>query len=186
MASRDISADRESADRESADHATRGDASGDVVGLEIVLMPDRQEFWRQAAAWSLAEWQQAWPHDTAESYRAHYEATVADPTRLPLVLAAVQGERLLGVVTLIDDDELPGATESPWLAACVVDPDARGSGIGRRLVSACEALARDLGYSRLHLFTWSERQWYASMGWHVLRTVRFADHDTDVMVKELI
>jgi GNAT superfamily N-acetyltransferase len=154
--------------------------------VEVVLIPNDERIWHEAAQWCMDEWHDVWPQDTLETYVEHYQSTVSDPSRLPLVLAAVDGHALLGVVTLIADDELPGATETPWLAACFVSPEHRGQGVGHLLVQECERLARSMGYSALHLFTWSEQQWYERQGWHVLRVVDFGGRQTSVMVKDLV
>lgn len=153
--------------------------------LNVKPMPWDERMWHQAATWCLTEWAQAWPDDTLESYLAHYRSTSDDPHALPLVLAALEDGHLRGVVTLVDDDELPGATETPWLAACFVDPDHRGRGIGRALVDAAVEHAKHLGVTRLHLFTWSEVEWYERLGWRTIRTVEFAGHATHVMARDL-
>jgi GNAT superfamily N-acetyltransferase len=154
--------------------------------VEVVLIPNDEEIWHQAATWCLAEWHDVWPQDTLHTYIEHYRATATEPNRLPLVLAAMEGQDLLGVITLIDDDELPGATESPWLAACFVSAEHRGKGVGQLLVQECERLAAAMGHRALHLFTWSERHWYERQGWHVLREVDLGGRPTSVMVKDLV
>lgn len=148
-------------------------------------MPHDRAMWATAARWCLNEWGEVWPDDTVETYEEHYASTNEDPVHLPLVLAAIEDNQLRGVVTLINDDELPGATEGPWLAACFVDPHHRSKGIGDGLVRAAEAKAKELGYSTLYLYTWSELRWYEQRGWQPLRTVTFANKDTTVMQKEL-
>lgn len=154
--------------------------------LTVVPMPVDRALWQQAAQWCLNEWADAWPEDTEATYVAHYRATADDPHHLPVVLAALEDGALRGVVTLVDDDELPGATESPWLAACFVDPEHRGRGVGRALVDAAVTYAAQLGIGRLHLFTWSEESWYARLGWQVVRTVDFAGHTTSVMCRDVV
>jgi GNAT superfamily N-acetyltransferase len=153
--------------------------------VDVVLIPNDEGMWRQAAQWCLGEWNDVWPEDSVDTYWDHYRSTASDPQHLPLVLAALESGKLIGVITLIDDDELPGATESPWLAACYVEPGHRGRGVGRLLVGECEALARSMGFQRLHLFTWNEQQWYMDQGWQVLREVDLRGRRTAVMAKVL-
>jgi GNAT superfamily N-acetyltransferase len=156
------------------------------MARQVVPIPDDSVMWRTAARWCLDEWSTAWPEDTEETYLAHYRATATNPDGLPLVLAAIEDGDLVGVVTLVEDDELPDAKESPWLAACVVSPTRRGCGVGRDLVLACEEQARRRGFRHLHLFTWSEVEWYEQLGWRVLREVEFAGRRTTVMQRDLV
>lgn len=153
--------------------------------LKVVLMPHNGDMWTTAARWCLDEWGDVWPQDTLETYEEHYRHTSEDPHHLPLVLAAIEDNELKGVVTLIDDDELPDSTESPWLAACFVEPTSRNKGIGKELVKAVERKAKEMGHQNLHLYTWSEQVWYAKRGWTPLRTITFAGRQTTVMVKSL-
>ena len=148
-------------------------------------IPNDHHMWVTAARWCLDEWGDVWPQDTVETYLEHYRRTAEEPNALPLVLAAIEDSQLRGVVTLIDDDELPGADEGPWLAACFVDPHHRGKGIGEALVTAAERKAKELGYATLFLYTWSEQDWYEKRGWTPLRDITFANKHTTVMSKDL-
>ncbi len=68
-------------------------------------------------------------------------------------LLALEGDRPLGCVHLIDNDD-PGQPELyPWLAAMVVVPERRGQGIGSMLVRALLAEARARGFASLWLGT---------------------------------
>ena len=151
----------------------------------MVPIPHNEAMWATAARWCLDEWGDVWPQDTADTYLEHYQSTADDPHALPVVLAAIEDNELRGVVTLIDDDELPGADEGPWLAACFVHPEHRGRGIGQALVAAAEHAARDMGYPTLYLYTWSEERWYAQRGWSYVRRLTFANNVTTVMKKDL-
>lgn len=107
-------------------------------------------------------------------------------TLIPLTLVGMDGDRVLGSVSLIADD-LPGWEHlTPWLASVFVAPDARGRGIGSRLVEEAEATAARLGYRRLHLFTSGQEPFYRRLGWVPLAATALRNHPVTVMMKDLV
>lgn len=70
-----------------------------------------------------------------------------DPTREAAWIAEVDGRRAGCVFCVADDDE------TAKLRILLVHPDARGHGLGARLVDACVAFARTAGYTRVRLWT---------------------------------
>ncbi len=125
-------------------------------------------------------------HATAEAYREfvvqgsdweEYLERIRDlPSRAgrTVILVADEGGRLLGSATL----ELDGRTEleaeplppgEAHIRMLGVHPDARGHGIGRRLMEACEARAIEAGRTLMSLNTTQRmvaaQRMYESMGY---------------------
>jgi DNA-binding MarR family transcriptional regulator/GNAT superfamily N-acetyltransferase len=94
----------------------------------------------------------------AELYAAEYETLVArivadfaashDPEREAVWIAELDGERA-GCVFCVGD-KAPGTAR---LRLLLVDPAARGHGIGGRLVEECVTFARAAGYTEMVLWT---------------------------------
>ena len=89
---------------------------------------------------------------------ASFEALVArivadfaadhDPARERAWIAELDGRRV-GCVFCVTGDE----PDTAQLRILLVHPDARGHGVGTRLVDACVAFARECGYARVRLWT---------------------------------
>lgn len=77
-------------------------------------------------------------------------------TRHEAAWIAARGDERLGFVALVqarDDDTgepMPGVAQ---LRLLLVEPHARGLGLGKRLTAECEAFARAAGYHRIRLWT---------------------------------
>ncbi len=74
-------------------------------------------------------------------------ATSSDPEREAAWIVEIDGERA-GCVFCVD-----GGGTTARLRLLLVQPGARGRGLGRRLVDTCVAFARDAGYERVRLWT---------------------------------
>ena len=81
------------------------------------------------------------------------------------LIAEAGGERL-GCVAVVRVDD-----STAKLRLLLVEPAARGLGLGQRLVAAAEDFARGAGYSQMTLWTQScllaARRLYASRGWRL-------------------
>jgi uncharacterized protein (DUF952 family)/GNAT superfamily N-acetyltransferase len=135
----------------------------------FTVMPLPRRHWNLAAEWSYRAWQHEFPLDTVQTYLDQYAAV--DHLRPLEVYAAVsEFDELLGVATLVDDDELPDSREpGPWIAAVWVDPGQRSKGVGSALVRHAERRARLLGHPAVYLYTEDKTDWYTASGWQSVR-----------------
>ena len=115
-------------------------------------------------------------------YDERFEALVAgiaarfvegfDPRRERCWIAERGGARL-GAVMVVRQSRLAAK-----LRLLIVEPRARGLGLGRRLVNACVGFARAAGYRKLVLWTQSEltvaRAIYERLGFRLVRRERHA------------
>ena len=83
---------------------------------------------------------------------------------LPIRLIALLGGQCVGTVSIVEND-LKCRDYTPWLAALIVDKDYRGHGIGKRLISHVQTLARQMGYKELYLRTEHASGYYKKLGW---------------------
>ena len=88
-----------------------------------------------------------------------------DPSLERMWIAEKDGERV-GSIVLAEESQ--GVAQ---LRMLIVEPSARGLGVGRRLVGECVAAARDLGYRKIMLFTSrgldSARRLYEAVGFRL-------------------
>jgi len=108
----------------------------------------------------------------------HFEALVAsvvaqfiqdyDPKRERCWIAEMNGE-IVGSVFLVKQSDSVAK-----LRLLLVEPKARGLGIGNALVEACLGFAREVGYSAMTLWTHtvleSARRIYAAHGFQIVET----------------
>jgi GNAT superfamily N-acetyltransferase len=124
----------------------------------------------------------------AEAYglNVHFEALVAricadfvdrfEPGREACWIAARGAERLGSIMLVQARDDATGEVR-PGIAKLrllLLEPQARGLGIGKRLVRQCSDFARAAGYGRIELWTQSEltaaRALYAAEGYQLMRS----------------
>jgi uncharacterized protein (DUF952 family)/GNAT superfamily N-acetyltransferase len=149
----------------------------------VMLLP--RHHWNLAAELSHRAWRHEFPHDTVQTYLDQYAAM--DSTRPVEVYAAIsEFDELMGLATLVDDDELPDSREpGPWIAAVYVETNFRRKGIGAALVRHAERRARLLGYPNVYLYTEDKSAWYEKAGWQAVRPSILNDLPITVMRLDL-
>ena len=159
-----------------------------MISFKVVALAEHPHHWQTAAEWSFAAWHHEFPTDTVQTYLDQYSLAASKPEKLIEIFAAIDGDdNLLGVATLVDDDELPDAPEpGPWLAAVFVAPDARKFGVGSALVERVVSRTRELNYSTLYLYTEHAQIWYRDKGWTKIRDTVFLGLHHTVMQLDLV
>jgi len=109
-------------------------------------------------------------------------ARVHDPDRERAWIAEIDGERA-GCVFCVRDDE-----STARLRVLLVEPDARGMGVGGRLVAECTDFARSVGYRRLVLLTYDvlagARRLYQRAGYRLVHQEPQRRYGHDVVEQE--
>ncbi|MCL2629621.1 MAG: GNAT family N-acetyltransferase [Alphaproteobacteria bacterium] len=108
--------------------------------VEILNLADRPEFIEGVAKFLHEEWSQ---HEgfklDADIYRTKHSIC---KDGIPQTLIAVEGDELVGTVSLWYNDLKTRQDLSPWMAALYVKPSHRRRGIGRALQEKCVSVAR--------------------------------------------
>lgn len=122
------------------------------MAIEVIHLFERAALLPAAARLIYVEFWVGKPGYSPEYFEGRLGEAV-DPRRLPLSLAACDGDRFLGTINLIDNDDGQRTHLWPWLAALAVAPETRGRGIGTRLVERLLAQSARLGIDRLYFGT---------------------------------
>jgi len=131
------------------------------------------------------EWQHLYTGWDAEAALREFESQRADGT-LPLSLVAMEGDELLGMVSIIFDD-LPGHEHlNPWLASLFVLPAHRGKETGSRLVHEAEKSLIRNGVPAAYLFTESARSFFEKLGWQTIERATCNGHPVAILRKDFL
>lgn len=102
-----------------------------------------------------------------------------DPSRERCWIAELNGERV-GCVFVVERE--PGVAQ---LRCLLVEPKARGAGVGSKLVNACVNFAREAGYERMMLWTNkgldSARKIYESVGFKLVEEKTHRDFGPELV-----
>ncbi|MEV4533501.1 helix-turn-helix domain-containing GNAT family N-acetyltransferase [Asanoa sp. NPDC049518] len=154
----------------------------DPVGLVVLRPPVAGDL-----GWIVRRHGELYAH--AHGWDARFEAYVArivgdygagaDPTREALWIAEADGEPIGSIMCVADDEH------TARLRILLVEPAARGLGLGRRLVDECLRFARRAGYRRMVLSTYDAmaeaRRIYQRAGFHLDRAEPVHEFGADLV-----
>lgn len=128
------------------------------------------------------------PLTGAESFDAYVQflASATTSKTLPRVLVAEANNNLLGSVNVVVCDCPLRSSFTPWLAQLFVAPHERKNGVGAALVQATQALASELGFSTLYLYTSGTLpEYYRSLGWSECEKFAYLGKERTLMSYDL-
>lgn len=105
---------------------------------------------------------------------------------LAITFIALDGDIPVGMCSLRENDGIrPDLT--PWLGSLVVDPKYQKQGIGKMLIDATIAKAKQLGFEKLYLFAFDPTvpQYYSKLGWKKIGMDEFKSYPVSVMENTL-
>ncbi|MBA2649279.1 MAG: GNAT family N-acetyltransferase [Legionella sp.] len=103
-------------------------------------------------------------------------------TLLPITLVAFDGNKLVGGVSLRENDGIRPDLR-PWLGSLVVDSAYQKRGVGGMLIDATKQKAFELHFIKLYLFTFDPNlpAYYARYRFNKIGIDEFSQHQVTVM-----
>jgi GNAT superfamily N-acetyltransferase len=148
--------------------------------FRIESIADHLDLVETIARWHWEAWGDADPSGSLASWTASLrERTHRD--RIPTTYVALDGDELLGSVTLVEHDMANHPEWSPWLSGVYVALDHRRQGIASALVRHAVREAAAMGVARLYLFTESARGLYERLGWHAIAEEAYEGQAVTIM-----
>jgi len=161
-------------------------AHGAIMGthLHISYLADHLDAVPVLKQWFETAWADyygpAGPGDAEQDLIAY-----SNREKLPVGLVAFCEGQLCGIAALKPDSISTHTHLYPWAAAGFVVPRFRRRGIGAKLVSALEDVARALGYSTIYCGTSTAISLLKRHEWQFMERVRYHGEDVSIYQKAL-
>ncbi|PSJ20893.1 GNAT family N-acetyltransferase [Halomonas sp. ND22Bw] len=136
------------------------------------------------AGWAHDEWGHLHPGRRRAAAIATFRADCGSEG-VPSVFAAMDGERPVGMASLVVDDMDDRRDLTPWLASVYVLPAWRGQGIASALVRRVEAEAQAHGVERFYLYTPDQQPLYRRLGWEDVEDREYHGETVTIMRRDL-
>jgi GNAT superfamily N-acetyltransferase len=153
--------------------------------VQIVHLAICPEVVPTLASWVADEWGAVLPGVTFADLVTRFEAATI-PGRIPETFVAQEGDRPIGMASIVTQDMATRPDLSPWLASVYVIPEARRRGVGTALVRRTTEAMTELGIDRLYLFTPDQVPFYRRLGWEPLKLTRYRGENVQIMVYDVI
>jgi N-acetylglutamate synthase-like GNAT family acetyltransferase len=134
--------------------------------------------------WIYEEWAYAFPLRTLQDIQKGLFGRMNE-NEMPITLVAHDERGVLGTASLKASDMEILQELTPWLSSVYVHPDHRGTGVASALVAEIEKTARQLGFTRIHVFNPITQGVFEKMGWSVLQTVQYGGKELAILVKNV-
>jgi len=144
--------------------------------------------------WSIEFWDDKLPGFSGSDWVTFYKrATNADylhwdpaGTDQELIYVAVKDQEVVGAIALVDFDDLEEFRYlKPWVAAFIVKPELRNSGIGTQVLLLLEEKAKTLGINKLYLWTEDQKEFYEKRDYRFETCARLGSLTIQLLSKEL-
>jgi GNAT superfamily N-acetyltransferase len=135
-------------------------------------------------SWFREEWQPYYGPEGPGNARQDLQACCNRDT-LPIGLIAIDKDVVCGTAALKTESVDTHRHLSPWLAALLVDPSKRGSGIGEMLIRAIEEKAFQLGFTVVYAGAGRAATLFNRMGWLPAEQVVYYKQHITIFLREI-
>lgn len=155
----------------------------DCENITVADLADYPAFIPTCATWAYEQWGKQVHGDFDRTVKAFTGRAQKDA--IPFTLIALDGDKIVGMASMVECDLESRPDLTPWLASVYVRGDYRKNHIASRLVQKVEKKAAKLGIKRAFLRTEDAQLLYEILGWEVTDRAKTALGDAVIMAKDV-
>ena len=140
--------------------------------IDIYPLAEKPEYSQTCAAWSFGSWGCLQDDGSLDKSLSNSQERANNTDKIPLTWIGIVNKKIAGMVSLVANDHSDHPELSPWLASMFVHPEFRKKGYASQLIQRLHIEAKNLGYTKLYLFTPDADKLYEKNGWKVIGQVR--------------
>ena len=107
-----------------------------------------------------------WKIFYSKALLGNYDSWDSNGTDQELLYLAMKDEQVIGAIALSDFDDLEEFRHfKPWIAAFIVDPNLRGSGLGSEILELMEEKVLSFGIESIYLWSENQDSFYVNRGY---------------------
>ena len=152
------------------------------VRISMLDRSDRKAL-HEIAGWYLTEWQipeattiERLTNQSKDDIVSHFVASVDGRN-----VASGGLHKKVGILKVY-----PGMGKfGPWVAVLYTIPRYRKQGIGEQLMARIEEAAREAGFKKIYLYTYTAESLYRKCGWKEIERVQYKGHSCALMAKSV-
>ncbi|MBN9289040.1 MAG: hypothetical protein BGO43_01695 [Gammaproteobacteria bacterium 39-13] len=153
--------------------------------IDIAYLKDYPQHLSLIAQWIFNEWGHYNPGSSLDRAKSKLSEHL-NKDSLPITFIALENNQPVGTCSLrINDGIRPDL--APWLGSLYIEPNARGRGLGEKLIDSVISKARSMKYPKLYLLTFDATlpNWYRKLGWYGIGADVLNGHPVNVMERAI-
>ena len=134
--------------------------------ITIYLLQDKPEFIDKISEVNFNTWIEFYQNNkyeditSVEEYKEYLEEIHTNTDKIPIVIVAIDGDKYVGSVSLLDDDFPEIVRDRVWITELYVEPEYRNKGVGKLLIQAALDSAKDCKLKEVYLACFEDLIFY--------------------------
>ena len=134
--------------------------------ITIYLLQDKPEFIDKISEVNFNTWIEFYQNNkyeditSVEEYKEYLEEIHMNTDKIPIVIVAIDGDKYVGSVSLLDDDFPEIVRDRVWITELYVEPEYRNKGVGKLLIQAALDSAKDCKLKEVYLACFEDLIFY--------------------------
>jgi len=134
--------------------------------ITIYLLQDKPEFIDKISEVNFNTWIEFYQNNkyeditSVEEYKEYLEEIHMNTNKIPIMIVAVDDDKYVGNVSLIDDDFPEIVRDRVWITELYVEPEYRNKGVGKLLIQAALDSAKDCKLKEVYLACFEDLIFY--------------------------